>query len=579
MYQLSKKKLYKPFSNNIDQPEIFLFLKKILEPEASFFWMSTIYALAIGFLALATPMSVQFLINSVSFTAMLQPIIILGLVLLILLLFWAALSGLQFYVTEIFQRRFFARMASEVGMSLLNSQHRVFEEANQTEMVNRFFETIAIQKTIPKFLTKTFALLLQGMIGLILVSFYHPLFLVFSLIIVASLWLIWSRFYKQAIVSSFYESRRKYDVVGWLEDIARGHNIFKSSNGFNYAKFKIDFLTGQYLEERKKHFKNLFSQVLLLLLLYVFASVALLVIGGFLVLKGQLTIGQLVAAELILSAILYGFSQLGRDFENFYDLIAACEKLSQFYNIPSDKNLGVSFPNKPFDLNFKNAFYKYSNHEYSFDVCFEAKKNYMVSTGGFSTKKILIDLIHGFRTPISGTVLVDQEDLRNLDLYSIRSQIAVIDNSPLIESSVGEYLSFNDGNISQSVINEALKVTGLENIILKSEDGLNMRIIPSGWPFSESEKILLQIARVLIHKPNLIIITEVLDMLVLPARQKILKYLTKEHDATVIYFSHRTDGMLDFDNYLFVDKAQTYEFSSIEKLEEFETKFHTNDRK
>lgn len=579
MYELSKKKLYKPFSNNIDQPEIFLFLKNILAPEASFFWMSAIYALAISFLALATPMSVQFLINSVSFTAMLQPIIILGLVLLILLLFWAALSALQFYVTEIFQRRFFARMASTVGMSLLNAQRQTFEEANQTEMVNRFFETISIQKTIPKFLTKTFALLLQGFVGLVLVSFYHPLFLVFSLVIVASLWFIWSRFYKQAIVSSFYESRRKYDVVGWLEDIARGHNIFKSSNGCNYAKFKIDFLTGQYLQERKKHFKNLFSQVVLLLLLYVFASVALLVIGGFLVFKGQLTIGQLVAAELILSAILYGFSQLGRDFENFYDLVSACEKLSQFYNVPSDKKLGITFANKSFDLSLSNVYYKYSDREYCFDLKFEAKKNYIVSTGGFSTKKILIDLIHGFRAPISGVIMANQDNLQSLDLYQFRSQIAVIENASLIESTVGEYLSFNDVNISQSTIDEALKITGLDNRVLRSQEGLNMRIIPSGWPFSESEKILLQIARVLIHKPNLIIITEVLDMLVLPARQKILKYLTKEHDATVIYFSHRVDGMLDFDHYLFIDKTSSYEFSSIDDLVEFETNFHANVRK
>ncbi len=570
MYQLSEKKLHKPFSNDIDKPEVFLFLKKILAKDSAFLWMSVVYGLVISLLALAVPMSVQFLINSVSFTAMLQPIIVLGAVLLILLTFSGILNALQFYVTEIFQRRFFARMASEVGLSLLNAEYKTFEEANQTEMVNRFFEAITIQKTIPKFLTKTFVLLLQSLVGLILVTFYHPLFLVFSLLVISALWLIWSLYYRKALISSFYESRRKYDIVGWLEDIARGHAIFKSSTGYDYAKFKIDFLTGQYLKERKKHFRNLFSQVILLLSLYAIASVILLVAGGWLVLKGQLTIGQLAAAELILSAALYGFSQFGRDFENFYDLVSSCEKLSQFQNIPSEKRGGDLLQEIPFNIKFENAKYRYLERNYNFNLHLESGKNYVISTGGFSTKKIFIDLLSGFREPSYGSIEVNGVDLRTFDQYDFRSKIAVIDNSALIEGTVGEYLTFGDARISQGAVSQALQITGLDRLILKSPEGLNLRMIPSGWPFSESEKILLKIARILIQKPKLIIITEVLDMLVLGARQDILRYLTKEHSATVIYFSHRVDGMIDFDHYVFLDKAKHHEFTSIEKLDEFE---------
>jgi biotin carboxyl carrier protein len=207
-------------------------------------------------------------------------------------------------------------------------------------MVNRFFETITIQKTIPKFLTKTLYSILQGTIGLILVSFYHPIFFIFSLSIVVCLWLIWSRFYKDAISSSFAESQRKYDLVNCFEEIVQSSAPIDLN-----AEEKINLLTGKYLKERKKHFKSLFGQVILLLILYVVASVILLVMGSWLVLKGQLTLGQLVAAELILSAALYGFSQLGRDFENFYDLIASCQKLSKFYNFSFEKKDFEPFSN------------------------------------------------------------------------------------------------------------------------------------------------------------------------------------------------------------------------------------------
>lgn len=324
-------------SDKTENLKILPFLKKILFTEISFFWMSAIYGLAIGFLSLAVPLSVQFLINSVSFTALIRPTFVLGSVLLILLIFWAALNALQFFVTEIFQSRFFARITSEVTILLLKSKQ---QNPEKREAVNRFFETITIQKTIPKFLTKTFSTILQGAVGLIVVSFYHPVFFLFSLGIVISLWLIWSRFYKQAVASSLAKSQAKYDIVKCLEE----NEESSASDNFSVEQ-KINSLTGQYLQERKSRFHSLFFQVVLLLALYVVASVSLLVIGGWLVLKGQLTIGQLVAAELILSALLYNFSQLGRDLENFYDLVASCQKLSKFYNFSIEKKDFEPFTN------------------------------------------------------------------------------------------------------------------------------------------------------------------------------------------------------------------------------------------
>lgn len=337
MTKVSSEKLTKYNNGETGNIKILPFLKKILFTESSFFWMCAVYGLAISFLSLAVPLSVQFLINSVSFTALIRPTFVLGSVLLILLIFWAALNALQFFVTEIFQSRFFARITSEVTILLLKSKE---QNPEKREMVNRFFETITIQKTIPKFLTKTFATILQGAVGLIVVSFYHPIFFLFSLTIVISLWLIWSRFYKQAVVSSLAKSQAKYDIVKCFEEIEEN----SSSANFNIEQ-KVNSLTGNYLQERKSRFRGLFSQVILLLLLYVVASVSLLVIGGLLVLKGQLTIGQLVAAELILSALLYNFSQLGRDLENFYDLAASCQKLSTFYNFSIEKKDFAPFTN------------------------------------------------------------------------------------------------------------------------------------------------------------------------------------------------------------------------------------------
>jgi putative ABC transport system ATP-binding protein len=572
-FQISSKKLYKPFSNDLNNPNIKFFIKKILADDKNFFATAIVYGIAIAILSLATPISVQLLINSVAFTAMLQPIIILGLLLFFLLSFSAILNILQFYVSEIFQRKFFAKMSADITIATVNARHENFEESNQTEFVNRFFDVITIQKTLPKILIKSFTLILQTIAGLLLVAFYHPILLIFSLLIIISIILIWRGFCKKGFVTKFYSSRRKYDMAGWLEDVARNNVLFKSEIGQKYAIFKTDFLTEQYLKERKEHFSQLFMQFSLMLTLYAVASSLLLIIGGYLVIKGQLSIGQLVASELILSTTLYGISELGRDFENFYDIAGACEKLSQFYNIPQE-NIGLEkIEDHKIDIKFNNVVDVYFGREFKFNFSLKHHKNYIISTHNLSSQKILIELLYCLRTPVRGTLEFNNIDMENINISQLRSKIALIDNGTFLEGNIEEYLTFNNKLINKKQINEVLQITGLDQALNRFNEGLNLRIIPTGYPLSESEKILLKIARALLQEPQIIIITEVLDMLGLKTRQNILKFLTKNHNSTVIYFSNRRDDMLDFDEYIFIDEKHTHNFKSIEDLDKFEQSF------
>jgi len=571
-FQISNKKLYKPFSNDLDNPNIKFFIKKILGEDKEFFLTAIVYAVAIAILSLATPISVQLLINSVAFTAMLQPILILGFLLFLLLSFSAILNVLQFYISEIFQRKFFARMSADITLATVKARHENFEESNQTEFVNRFFDVITIQKSLPKILIKSFTLVLQTIAGLILVAFYHPILLVFSLLIIISIILIWQSFCKKGFITKFYSSRRKYDMAGWLEDIARNNSLFKSEIGQKYAIFKTDFLTEQYLEERKSHFSQLFAQFSLMLALYAVASSLLLIIGGYLVTKGQLSIGQLVASELILSTTLYGISQLGRDFETFYDIVGACEKLSQFYNIPLENTGAEKIDTDHIDIKFNHVVDIYFEREFKFNFSLKHHKNYIISTHNLSSQKILIELLYCLRKPVRGTLEFNNIEIENIDIANLRSKIALIDNSSFIEGNIEEYLTFNNKNISKKLINEVLQVTGLDKALQRFNEGLNLRIIPTGYPLSESEKILLKISRALLQEPKIIIITEVLDMLGLKTRQNMIKFLTKNHNSTVIYFSNRRDDMHDFDEYIFIDENHTHNFKSIDELDKFEQK-------
>jgi ABC-type bacteriocin/lantibiotic exporter with double-glycine peptidase domain len=576
-FEFAQKKLHKPFSNDLTNNNLKLLIKnfvsKILGPEKDFFYSIIIFGIAIAILSLALPISVQLLINSVAFTSMLAPIIVLGSVLFILLTFSAILNIIQFYISEIFQRRFFARMSAEITERIINAKHENFEASNQTEFINRFFDVINIQKTIPKILTKTFSTILQTFAGLILVTFYHPFLLIFSILIILFIIIIWKKFNQAGFLSKFYSSRAKYDMAGWLQDLARNHSLFKSNIGTKYAFSKSNHLCSQYLKEQKNHFNYLFYQVILMLALYVIASVLLLIIGGYLVLINQLSIGQLVASELILSTSLYGIAQLGKDFENIYEIVSSCEKLSQFYNIPQEENGNHNLEDEPINIKFDHVVCSYFGREFNYNLNLKKDKNYLVSTHNLSSQKILIELLYALRKPVRGTLQFNEIDIENLNLENLRSNIAIIDNSQFIDGTIFEYLTFNHKNADRKLINEILQVTKFNDIISRFNDGLQLKIIPSGYPLSESEKILLKICRALIQKPRIIIITEVLDMLNLKSRKEILNFLIKDHQSLVIYFSNRRDDMQDFNEYLYIDNHKTHYFKTIEELDKFEHKY------
>lgn len=547
-YNITYQKLYKPFSNDLDNPKIWHFLKTVLFEDRNFLTVAFLYSIAISLLGIAVPISVQLLINSVSFTALVQPIVVLGIILFSLLIFSGVLNALQFYVIEMFQRRIMAGIAMRVCLQLINGDLKKLETSNNAELVNRFLDVTTVQKTIPKFLTSTITFLLQSIIGLLLVSFYHPFFLIFSLVLIACFYFIYAVYFKPACISAFYESRRKYDLLGGFEDLAANISLFKSGIGQGYAKFKINELTKRYIADREVHFKNLFSQTLLLLALYAVASAFLLILGGYLVLKGQLTIGQLVAAELILSAILYSMSKFGREFENLYDLIAACEKLAIFFNIPLEED----YSNKEKISDFKKIEFTNAVSEEDKNIVvnlkLEKEHKYLIHDQQHQTQKFIIDCLHDFVRPTIGEVLIDGKNLYNFNMLDFRSQIQLIDDSRMMEGTLLENLTLAKKTIEIGKINKILKDLNLENSINKFPEKLNLRMIPTGWPLNEQEVVIIKIARAILLQPKIIIISEILDIIDFDLRQKILKYVAENSDAILIYFSnHKDDNTKIFD--------------------------------
>jgi len=286
--------------------DVMHFFSLILRPERSYYGLAIVYGIGISLLSLATPISVQMLINTVAHTGLITPLVVLSFTLFGLLLIAGLLNALRLHLMDLFSRRFYARMVSEVALRSIYAVNPFFEDSGKGSLFNRYFDIIIVLKSVPNLLIGGFTIVLQTAVGMVLVSLYHPLFLAFNLVLAAALWLIWAVWGKRAMGSAIELSHRKHAAAAWLEGLGASNGFYKSERHIDEALSHTDQVTRRYIDQHRLHFRHHFSQSLWFLFIYALASAVLLGLGGWLVIQGQLTLGQLVAAELVLSVVFIG---------------------------------------------------------------------------------------------------------------------------------------------------------------------------------------------------------------------------------------------------------------------------------
>lgn len=542
-------------------------LNEILGQESSFYFIAIVYGVGVSVLTLAIPISVQSLVNTVTFGLLTQPLIVLSILLLALLLFSGVLNALQTYVIELFQRRFYARTTAEITEKLVDADYLELTRRNGEDLVNRYFDVMTVQKSVTTLLTGGTSMILQTLVGLVLLAFYHPYFLVFDILLLILLWLVWRLFGQDALRTASFESQSKYDVASWLREIARGNMVFKSSTRRLDALKKSDKLINQYLDNRRIHFKEVFYQTIFLLTIYAVMSALILGLGGYLVIDGQLTLGQLVAAELVVTVILASFSRSGKYLEAFYDLVAAVEKISYIYDIPAEKKRKTIVEvDDLFDLNFNHACVTSNRYEFCFDYNFKKKQNYYLTAQYHSSKLVFVELLKGLIEPDRGDILFGNNSLEDISLLDMRDEIYIVDEPVLVEGTIRENLSIGKEKLSQARIQEVLELVDLGHIDEIFEEGIDTKLLPSGHPMWSSQLIRLEIARAILAKPKVLILSAIVDQIEEIRRERIINYLL-EQEFTFLMFSHKSHSHIKFDKYLLVGRKYIYECDTEEDLQ------------
>lgn len=519
-------------------------LAQIVGPDAAYVRLGIVYTVAISLLSLATPISVQLLINSVANTALPAPLWALSGVLLLLLLLVAGLSALRVWVMAAFERRVFARVVAEVTVRAVHAQNPFFADANRGELFNRYFDMVVVQKAVPSLVIGGFTIVLQAVVGLTITSFYHPFFLAFNVVLVLAMLLVWVVWRRGAITGAVALSHAKHSAARWLESVGGSNGFYKSARHLGFAMDRSEVMTASYVGAHRRYFRYHFAQTVAFLLIYAVAGAALLLLGGTLILRGQLSLGQLVAAELILSGVFYGISQLGWYLDTFYDLVASSEELSLLFAIPQEPL--VQGGGGPRDGAVRLTDVAFDGARFELSI---AAGEQLVTWAEPGVEHRLALLLKRHAHPERGLIRIGGTDLGALDMYHLRSDVTVLDRSTIVEVTIREYLQLasNDDAVAGM---EALAAVGLERRIASLPQGLDTLLASSGYPLSVGEAMALKLANALLLQPKLLILGQLYDLLP-PERLAASLRLLKAHGTTVLVCTGRPND-LQLDGYLYL---------------------------
>jgi putative ABC transport system ATP-binding protein len=545
-----------PGPHKTDLREVVAWIGPIIGPERNFLWLSIIYGLGISLLSLATPISVQLLINSIANTALPTPLFTLSALLLFLLLVSGVLGLMRTYMMELFRRRFMARLVADITMRAINAANPFFTDTRRLDLFNRYFEMINIQKTIPSLLIGGFTIILQAAVGIVVTSFYHPFFLVFNVVVVVMIWLIWRIWSRGALRTSIEVSHEKYAAAHWLESVGASNGFYKSARHIDFALARSEAVSAAYVEAHKRHFSYYFPQTIALSVLYAVASAGLLALGGWLVIQEQLSIGQLVAAELILSGVFYGVSQMASYIDDYYDFFAAVEELALLYGIPQEPPQPartIPLPARGSGLTMARVGFSHTGGSGQIDLTIPDGAR-LVAQGSPGMERVFSTLLKRHRKPDKGLITIGGIDISALDLLELRTDVQVLDRPAVVECTIAEYLSLANPSADPAAMMRALQLVGLDDRIAMLTDGMQTILSSTGYPLSLGKTMQLRLAAAVLAEPRILVMSPLFDMVTRNRLQAVFDHFAST-PTTVIYFTNRPED-LTLDGFLWLGRER-----------------------
>lgn len=512
-------------------------LIKLLKAEKKDIYYIFFYAIIVGLISLIIPLGIQTTTELISGGVFFSSIYLLIGLIIIGVLITGILQIFQLTMVEFLQRRIFTKAAYEFAFRLPRVKNEALTGKYAPELVNRFFDILTIQKGLPKLLIDLSAATIQILFGLLLISLYHPFFVFFGIVLLFTLVSIFYFTGPKGLKSSIEESKYKYKVAYWLQELGRALNSFKVTGNSNLPIRKTDFNVNNYLKYRKTHFNVLVTQYSYIVLFKTGITAALLILGAMLVIEREITLGQFVASEVIIILILNSVEKVITYMDVVYDMLTAVDKIAHVTDLPLEKSGGVDFRKSisklPFSVEVKNVNYKYPGaNAYvlkNINLKIAAGESVCITGPGGSGKTTLTQLISGLHSDFEGMIKINQYSIRDLDLTNLRDHLAKnISMEDIFDGSVLENITVGKSYLTVQDAIDALEKVEVYDWVNELPEGLNTNLISGGKGIPRSIVLKLILARCIAKKPNLIVLNDYFSNLSKKDKMKMIDMLSAD---------------------------------------------------
>lgn len=548
----------------------FIKLFELLATEKKLLWHLLIYAGIAGVILLSLPLGIQSMIGFISSGQISTSVIVLIAFILLGILVSGGLQVMQLYLVEHIQQKLFARTAFDFASRIPKMRLEALFNHNPPELMNRFFDVVSLQKGFAKLLTDFSAGVLQIVFGLLLLSLYHPYFIMFGVFLIVVLVMVIRLTGPQGMESSLSESKYKYKMANWLQEMAASIRSFKIAGRSELALEKTDELVSGYLEARKKHFNVLATQYFSFVGFKTFITGGLLVMGGVLLIQKEINIGQFVASEIIIILIMTAVEKILVKLDVVYDVLTSLEKIGQVREIPLEKEKKLQVEDlgnleEGFSLQLKNLNYRYPSHKHDTirNINLSVASGEKVGIMGMSNsgKTTLINLLLGLYQSYDGVISYNNVSLKEISHESLHDFTGNDSQESLFDGSILDNIKMGRSQVSLKEVLQVIEAVGLSDFVHKLDNGLETHITGGAMWLSESITQKLLLARFLVKKPRLMVLSD------FPAnnaekshKRETLRLLELEGSKpTTLFFTHDWDVLAHCDRIFYLNNGELVE--------------------
>lgn len=499
------------------------------------------YAILNGLIQLSLPLGIQSIVSFVLGGSFSTSLIVLISLVVAGVFFNGLLQVNQMQLIEKIQQKIFVRYAFEFAHRIPRLQLQAVDQYYLPELANRFFDTVSLQKGISKLLLDIPAATIQILFGLILLSFYHPVFIFFGITLVLIIYLILWFTSSKGMESSLRESDYKYAVAGWLEEMARVVNSFKFSRNRNLDIERTDELVQGYLKHRTTHFKVLQWQYWSLVAFKLAITAAMLIVGAVLLVNQQLNIGQFIAAEIVILMVIGSVEKIMVNLDTVYDVLTSVEKLTKVTMKPMEDSgtVPLEVRNEGIAVDLDQVCFSYSAEEpevlkqITASIQPGTKVCIMGATG--SGKSSLLRLVSGAYTHYTGRLFINGLPLSNYDLASLRAETGIfLSQQDIFQGTLMENITMGNTQIQARHILDLAQRIGLQQFLSDLKLGLDTPLDPIGKKLSRNIRHKILLLRALVNYPKLVLLEEPFEGISAEIAASIQQYLLEETPGSTI---------------------------------------------